>query len=417
MSETTTTVRELEINDVEFDQTVYPRFEVNDDAVDRYRQVIDDLPPITVSEDYRLVDGYHRLKAHRVEGESTIDAEVLPISDDDEVYAEAARRNARHGQQLTKDEKRDVARQLYEQTDLTQSKIAETVAMSSGWVSDKTRDIRQEERDERRQRSYELYLNYAEYPTDSDVADELGVDRSTVSKDRVNILKSEEFHKPPESPDLTNIWTYNECDDQFGRDWPGRVPGQAVANLLYYFTDEWDLVVDPMAGGGTTVDVCEAMARRYAAFDINPLEDKNINQHDVTESFPVDANTADFVHLDPPYQRLKSDEYVDGSLAELGPDEFVTQAADIVRSAFNGTKSGGHVALWMQPFTNSGETESFTDYTFEIMKAVDNEPADLRQRITQPIKFSTFSPQSVEHAKEHEYMLDENRDIVVWEVQ
>jgi DNA modification methylase len=37
--------------------------------------------------------------------------------------------------------------------------------------------------------------------------------------------------------------------------------------LLIHYTDEYDLVVDPMAGGGMTVDVCTAMGRRYAAFD------------------------------------------------------------------------------------------------------------------------------------------------------
>jgi transcriptional regulator with XRE-family HTH domain len=416
MSQQTKTTTELDINDVEFDGTVYPRFEVNEDAVDRYRQVIDELPAIIVSEGHRLIDGYHRLKAHRVEGKSTIEAKVLPISDDGEVFAEAARRNSTHGQQLTTDEKKTVARRLYKQADFTQSEIAEKVSMSAGWVSDKTRDIRQEERDERRQQSYELYLDYAEYPTESDVADELDVDRSTVNKDRVKIFKSEDFHTPSGSPEITNNWRIQQCDGDYGRDWPGRVPGQAVANLLHYFTDPWDLVVDPMAGGGTTVDVCKAMARRYAAFDINPLEDKNINQHDVTESFPVDANTADFVHLDPPYQRLKSDEYVDGSLAELDADEFVNQMGDIVRSAFKATASGGHVAMWMQPFTNSGVTETFTDYTFEILNATNDAPAELRQRISVPLNFDTYSPQAVSHAKENEYLIDQNRDIVIWEV-
>jgi len=72
--------------------------------------------------------------------------------------------------------------------------------------------------------------------------------------------------------------------------------------------------------------------------------------------------------------------------------------------------------LWMQPFTNSGETETFTDYTFEMVKATDGAPAELRQRISVPLNFDTFSPQAVDHAKENDYLIDQNRDIVIWEV-
>lgn len=47
-----------------------------------------------------------------------------------------------------------------------------------------------------------------------------------------------------------DMWNFNDCDSRFGDDWPGRIPAQLVAHTLFYFTNQGDLVFDPMAGGG-----------------------------------------------------------------------------------------------------------------------------------------------------------------------
>jgi len=54
-------------------------------------------------------------------------------------------------------------------------------------------------------------------------------------------------------PQIFNVWNFPSCNPLFGMDdVPGRIPGQIVQNVLHYWTREGDLVVDPMAGGGTT---------------------------------------------------------------------------------------------------------------------------------------------------------------------
>lgn len=411
-----TKIETVAIEDVEFDQDVYPRFEVNEDAVKRYRQVLDELPPITLAADMRLIDGYHRLRAHRVEGESEIDAEVLDIDADAEVFGEAARRNSTHGQQLSTDEKAEVAQQLYQMNGHTQADVAEIVAMSTGWVSNKTRKVRQKERDERRQQSYELYLNYVDYPTQADVGDELDIAQDTVKNDVNEILKSEDFVSSLNSPELTNVWRFQSCASEYGTDWPGRVPGQIIENLLYYYTDEFDLVIDPMAGGGTTVDVCQKMARRYAAFDINPLEDKNINAADVTDGVPLDDSVADLVFFDPPYWRLKDDEYVDGSIADQDIGGWYDDMVSVLEESVRVTSSDGTIALLVEPFSNPGKTERFDDLTFELYSKTRDLGLKPLQRISVPLNFDTFSPQSVTDAKEKKYLIDQNRDLYVWEV-
>ncbi|MBC8471183.1 MAG: transcriptional regulator, partial [Planctomycetes bacterium] len=43
-----------------------------------------------------------------------------------------------------------------------------------------------------------------------------------------------------------DLWNWNDCDKRFGDDWPGRIPAQMIAHILYYFSDQNDLVFDPM---------------------------------------------------------------------------------------------------------------------------------------------------------------------------
>lgn len=63
-------------------------------------------------------------------------------------------------------------------------------------------------------------------------------------------------------------WNFNDVDNRFGDDWPGRIPAQLVAHTLFYFTKENDLVFDPMAGGGVVTDTCLAFNRRCWSFDL-----------------------------------------------------------------------------------------------------------------------------------------------------
>jgi len=31
-------------------------------------------------------------------------------------------------------------------------------------------------------------------------------------------------------------WNFNDCDERFGDDWPGRIPAQLIAHTLFYYT-------------------------------------------------------------------------------------------------------------------------------------------------------------------------------------
>jgi hypothetical protein len=55
------------------------------------------------------------------------------------------------------------------------------------------------------------------------------------------------------------VWSFSNGGDDSS--YFGRMPPAVVENLLWLYTEPGDIVVDPFAGGGTTIDV----ARRWGA--------------------------------------------------------------------------------------------------------------------------------------------------------
>ncbi|WP_245569194.1 hypothetical protein [Desulfotignum balticum] len=107
-------------------------------------------------------------------------------------------------------------------------------------------------------------------------------------------------------------WYFNECDDRFGDDWPGRIPAQLIAHTLYYFTKPGDQVLDPMAGGGVVPDTCLVFERRCQAFDL-AVRDKRpeIEHHHwdpQNDPWPV-TRKPDLIFFDPPYYTKKQKAY------------------------------------------------------------------------------------------------------------
>jgi len=47
-----------------------------------------------------------------------------------------------------------------------------------------------------------------------------------------------------------------------------------IAHILYYFSDQNDLVLDPMAGGGVVADTCLAFNRKCWSFDMDDRPDR-----------------------------------------------------------------------------------------------------------------------------------------------
>jgi len=81
--------------------------------------------------------------------------------------------------------------------------------------------------------------------------------------------------------------------------YPGVTPALIIWNLVWRYTGPGDLVVDPMCGSGTTIDVCKEEGRRVIGYDIKPTR-PDIIQNDARK-IPLPDNNVDLVFIDSPY--------------------------------------------------------------------------------------------------------------------
>ncbi len=79
----------------------------------------------------------------------------------------------------------------------------------------------------------------------------------------------------------------------------GVTPALIIFNLVWRYTEIGDLVVDPMCGSGTTIDVCKEEKRKVIGFDIHPVRD-DIIQNDARK-IPLENDSVDMVFIDSPY--------------------------------------------------------------------------------------------------------------------
>ena len=103
--------------------------------------------------------------------------------------------------------------------------------------------------------------------------------------------------------ETTTLWDFpsqNYGDRPHGdNNFRGVTPAFIIWNLLQRYTKEGDLVIDPMCGSGTTIDVAKELNRRVIGYDIAPYRD-DIIQNDARE-IPLEDNSVDFVFIDSPY--------------------------------------------------------------------------------------------------------------------
>lgn len=79
----------------------------------------------------------------------------------------------------------------------------------------------------------------------------------------------------------------------------GVTPALLIWNLVWRYSDIGDLVVDPMCGSGTTIDVCKEEGRQVIGYDIAPTR-PDIIQND-SRTIPLPDNHVDLVFVDSPY--------------------------------------------------------------------------------------------------------------------
>jgi hypothetical protein len=164
-----------------------------------------------------------------------------------------------------------------------------------------------------------------------------------------------------------NIWSFDIPDPRFGKPGAkGRLPGQIVANALFYYTEPGWVVVDPMAGSGTTGDVIDAVPyfadRSCHMYDADPLDPRIIRTNILQTGIPESSATIDYVFLDPPHEY-----YPRGTDPDLSPAsvraETMAKLKTIVRESVRTLKPGGRFSIVVEATAGHGWT---IDFPFEV---------------------------------------------------
>lgn len=215
------------------------------------------------------------------------------------------------------------------------------------------------------------------------------------------------------TPRIYNVWNFMQRDPRLGDKWAGNIPGQIAMNILYYYTKQGDLVIDPMAGGGSTIDVCLVMGRKCRAYDIETKR-KDIIKHDIREGFSEKAKKCDLIFLDPPYWRLQRGKYIEKSVSEGVLKDWKDFMRKLAKDSYTTLKAGGHLALVIEAFLDEKVTGEFLDLPFECTNYFLDNGFEEAQRIAIPMPSEIKSVQDVEYAKEKKIMLDLNRDLIIF---
>jgi len=407
------------IDEIKFDRDLYPRFQADNETVNQYRLAIDSLPPLLVTKDLVLVDGYHRLLAYRLEGVKEVEVEILETDDPKEILLEAVRRNSTHGRQLSIAEKRENAKKLWSLGLRDVDKLASILSVSTRTIQRWTRELREREDEELNRQILDLYLQCNSF---REIAKELNMShmavRNRLIKHMYNLRQLSE-NIQPESLQLYNVWNVKGLSPS-QLQYPGQTPLEIVENIIYYYTDppriepelKFDKVVDPMAGSGVVAEACRKLLRRYLLLDLKPMrEDIPIIQNDILEGFPPKAYNADLVYFDPPYYNLM-DDYPRNMFNE-SYESFLKAMEISLRNIMEILSEDGKVALILKPMNEKMLGGEWLDLTIDCVEIARSLGYKLVKRICAPLPTQQFRAVDVQRAKERRIMLNTLRDIVI----
>jgi transposase len=175
----------IQVSEVIFDPVIYPRAEWSQATVNRYAEALnagEEFPPIVLEvEANRLLDGMHRLQAHKQALRDEIGVVWQEIPADVPPKAFAASLSVKHGDRIKGDELKEIAREVTaENPDYDQKTLAKLFGVTRQTVSKWVSDIVEHRREVRKLKA--LLLSRGGWSI-RQIADYLSVSKSQVSDD------------------------------------------------------------------------------------------------------------------------------------------------------------------------------------------------------------------------------------------
>lgn len=424
------TTKTIDVDAVVFRKDLYPRLETSPTTVQKYADDLAVLPDIEVNQHNELIDGWHRWTGHKKKGTKTIQVVVTETDSDMQLLELAIERNATYGLSLTNDDKQNMAVKIYLMTPISErrgkrERLAKILGISEAKLSTMLSRTDKEERDRRNVRIRDLWMRcYSQ----EEMAELEGLSRPQVTEivsefsDLKIPTKSEQAtaeHATDFDPPIYNVWKQQEKSKGSGHF--GNSEVRWVDNLLYLYTSPFDVVVDPFAGGGSTLDLCRKRWRRCWVSDRKPIveREQEIRQHDVTDGLP-DLHKqlwkdVRLVYLDPPYWKQAEGRYSQDKedLANMTLEKFTETLSALVRDFAKKLSTGAVIALLIQPTQWNAPKREFTDHVGDMLRAV-KLPVDMRYSC--PYESQQCNAQMVEWAKENKKSLVLTRELVVWSI-
>lgn len=414
--------------DVVYREDLYPRSASSPELVQTYAENLDVLPPIEVNQNNILIDGWHRWTAHKKNEVEEIAVIVTETASESELKLLAAERNTKHGWQMTRQDKQDFARSTYHATPVKEraaikERLQKVLSVSPRTVQNWLSRIDKDTKEQQKKKVFDLWMQCR---TQEEIAGEVGLTRDEVRGflgNMENLPKSPKFSFDDEafSPPLYNVWklqTKSNSVSHFGNS-----EQQWLENLLYLYTEPFDIIVDPFAGGGSTIDVCKKRGRRYYVSDRKPIIEREheIRLHDLTTGLPSVPRWKDvkLVYLDPPYWKQAEGQYSDDKedLANMPIEEFNASLSSIITDfgkKLSGYDEPKYIALIIQPTQWKAPEKAFTDHVGDMLRAI-NLPVNMRYSV--PYESQQCTAQMVEWSKQNKTCLVLTREIIVWEVR
>ncbi|NVM24235.1 MAG: hypothetical protein HWN68_20955, partial [Desulfobacterales bacterium] len=135
----------VNISDLKLDNSVWPRSALDEEAIERYRDCLQELPPIVVDrETMTVLDGRHRIEAHKREGQEKVSTnyESCPPH---LFLAKSYALNARHGLPVDNEVRDQIIVDLKQGKDgydpMGEKEIAQILGVSQGRVSQIIRSL------------------------------------------------------------------------------------------------------------------------------------------------------------------------------------------------------------------------------------------------------------------------------------
>jgi transcriptional regulator with XRE-family HTH domain len=421
--------KDIEIKDIVYREDLYPRFEPDPERIQQYAQDLEMLPPVEINQHNELIDGYHRWTAHRKEKRETIKAIVTNTTSDIHLLKLAIERNSKHGLQLSSAEKKHLVLKMYtgnkDEKEEFSNLLSITKRTVSSWTSRRDKDLKVK-------RDQDIFDMWLACYTEDEIAEKIGVDPKTVrntlngeksgKKENLQKLLILANHQDPDfTPPIYNIWKLQNKTNKVSHF--GNSEASLLDNLLYLYTEPFDIVVDPFAGGGSTIDVCKKRLRRYWVSDRLPIIERlDIRQLDITQGIPqLHKRWGDvkLLYLDPPYWIQAEGKYSQDKtdLANMPFDEFYKTLTGFIFNCSAKMKQGSYIALMIQPTQWKNDDKSVTDHIIDLVSIMSTcKKLSLEIRISCPYESQQANAQQVQWAKDNRKILVLSREIIVWRV-